>query len=128
MRYSLVDTPEEGAASQKYWPSKQYNHLAPVDSKDHQTITRLLVRRLRSPENGIDPLSRHHANYLLLQFFDSVQKREVYDLCVPVVESGFEHLWRDISRLETEDLLWKDVAAFGFAFLGMIKYVLKNIN
>ncbi|KAF8600531.1 hypothetical protein BDV93DRAFT_525410 [Ceratobasidium sp. AG-I] len=130
VRYSLVDTPEEGNASQKYWSSKQYDHLTPVDSKDHltpvdskdhQTITRLLVRRLESPENGIEPLSPHHAKYLLHQFFDSIQKRKTYELCVPVIKATFDYLWGDIARSETEGRLWKDVAGFGFAFLGMIK-------
>lgn len=121
MRYSLVDAPEEDATSQRYWTTKNLNHLAAVNAKDHRMITTLLVRRLASPGNGVAPLSAFYAQHLLPQFFESIQKRKAYDLCVPEIESGFEHLWREIPRPETKDQKWWNLMAYGFIFLGMVR-------
>lgn len=123
VRYYLLDTPEESIASRKSWLSKYHHHLAPVGLEDHQAITRLLARRLKSPENGLAPLTTPHAKYMLQNFFDTIKKEDDYPLCIPIIERACEFLWRELSRPESEDHRWQHVTDCGFAFLGMVKYV-----
>ncbi|KAF8600523.1 hypothetical protein BDV93DRAFT_264467 [Ceratobasidium sp. AG-I] len=128
VRYSLVDTPEEGATSQKYWPSTQHDHLAPIDAQDHRMITTLLARRLKSPGVGFHALSLHHAENLLLQFFNSVKQKKTYDLCIPILESAFEYLWREVSRQGIINQAGKEVLAYGISFLTVVTNCLIEVQ